>query len=132
HGRGPARWLLEWRRRRRRAQPFTLVPRRQLEQALQRPGSPVYPLMAIGQLREALGHGGEREIGRVDARHLVPVERRRDPRLGRRPHRVGGGHGAVLGVLVVVHEHAVALFLPPLARRERGGAALHVARQRQR
>ena len=42
------------------------------------------------------------------------------------------GDRAVLRVLVVVEEHAVALFLPPLARRERRRAPLDLARQRQR
>ena len=63
---------------------------------------------------------------------LVPGERRRDARVGCRPHRVGAGDGAVLGVLVVVEEDAVALFLPPLARRQRRRAPLDLARERQR
>ena len=46
-------------------------------------------------------------------------ERRRDARVGERPHRVGRAGRAVLGVLVVVEEDAVALLLPPLRRRER-------------
>src|SRR5207245_11446762 len=115
--------LLEVRRPRRVAQTFTLMPCRQLQQALERPGGVLDSRMAIAQLREALGHSGEREIGRVGARHFVPAERRRDPRIGRGPYRVGGGHGPVFGVLVVVHEHAVALFLPTLARRPLGRAA---------
>src|SRR2546430_17474441 len=44
-------------------------------------------------LHDALPICGEREIGRVGARHFVPAERRRDPRIGRGPYRVGGGHG---------------------------------------
>ena len=47
-------------------------------------------------------------------------ERHRDARVGRRPDRPGGGDGAVAGVLVVVDEDAVALLLPPLARRQPG------------
>ena len=66
---------------------------------------------------------------RVD---LVPGQRRRHARVGRRPHRVGRGDGAVLGVLVVVEEDAVALLLPPLAGGERRRAPLDLARQRQR
>ena len=51
---------------------------------------------------------------------------------GRRPHGVRGGDRAVLGVLVVVEKHALAFFLPPLARRAPGHAPLDFARQRQR
>ena len=57
----------------------------------------------------------------------LPVERRRHPRVGLRPHRVGGGDGAVLRVLVVVDEDAVALLLPPLAG---GDARARAARPR--
>src|SRR5207249_7847221 len=39
---------------------------------------------------------------------------------------------AVLGVLVVVEEAAVALLLPPLAARALGRPPLHLARERQR
>ena len=57
-----------------------------------------------------------RSAGSTSA-HLVPAQAARHARVGRRAHRVGGGDGAVAGVLVVVDEHAVALLLPPLARR---------------
>ena len=73
-----------------------------------------------------------REVGRLAVGHLVPGERRRHARVGQRPHRVGRAGRAVLGVLVVVEEHAVALLLPPLRGRERGRAALDLARQRER
>ena len=58
------------------------------------------------------------EIGRVAVGDLVPAERRRDARVGQRAHRVRGASRAVLRVLVVVEEHAVALLLPPLRGRE--------------
>ena len=58
---------------------------------------------------------------------LVPGHGRRDPPVGLRAHRVGAGHRAVLGVLVVVEEHAVALLLPPLAGGEAGRPPLHLA-----
>ena len=74
----------------------------------------------------------QREVGRIAVVDLVPGQRRRDARVGRRPHRVGAGDGAVLRVLVVVEEHAVALFLPPLAGGERRRAPLDLARKRQR
>ena len=50
-------------------------------------------------------------------------ERRRDARVGQRPHRIGRAGRAVLGVLVVVEEDAVALLLPPLRGRERRARA---------
>ena len=74
----------------------------------------------------------QREVARVAVVDLVPGQRRRHARVGRRPHRVGAGDGAVLRVLVVVEEDAVALFLPPLAGRERRRAPLDLARERQR
>ena len=58
------------------------------------------------------------------------VERRGGARVWRRPDRVRGRDRPVLRVLVVVEKHAVALFLPPLARRERGRAPLDLARER--
>ena len=65
-------------------------------------------------------------------RHLVPGERRRHARVGQRAHRVRRAGGAVLRVLVVVEEHAVALLLPPLRGGERRRAPLDLARERQR
>ena len=88
--------------------------------------------MAIADRPEALRHGREREVGGVCCVHLVPRERRRYARVRGRPHRIGRSDGAVLGVLVVIDEHAVALFLPPLAGGELRGAPLDLARQRQR
>ncbi len=59
-------------------------------------------------------------------------ERRRDARVGRGPHRVGGCDRAILGVLVVVDEHAVALLLPPLAGGKTRCARFDFARERER
>ena len=47
-------------------------------------------------------------------------------------HRIGARDRAVLRVLVVVEEHAVALFLPPLAGRQAGRAPLDLAREGER
>ena len=82
--------------------------------------------------REPRRHRRQREVGGVAVVDLVPGQRRRDARVRRRPHRVGAGDRAVLRVLVVVEEDAVALLLPPLARRERRRAPLDLARERQR
>ncbi|OLC58683.1 MAG: hypothetical protein AUH76_16750 [Candidatus Rokubacteria bacterium 13_1_40CM_4_67_11] len=88
--------------------------------------------MAIAERREALWHRRQGKVRGIGGIHFVPLERRRDPRLGGGPHGVRRGDRAVLGVLIVVDEDAMALFLPPLARGELGDAALDVARQRQR
>src|SRR5262249_46212711 len=48
-----------------------------------------------------------------------------------RPDRVRRSDRAVLCVLVVIEEHAVAFFFPPLARGYRGGTTLDFARERQ-
>src|SRR5438105_1939618 len=88
--------------------------------------------MAIAQPLESARHRRQREIARLAVRYLLPVERRRHRRFGRRAHRVGRRDGPVLRVLVVVDEHAVALLLPPLARRELWRATLDLARERKR
>ena len=81
---------------------------------------------------EARGHGSQREIRRVAITNLVPGERRRDTCIGRRPYRVRGGDGTILGVLVVIDEHTVALLLPPLAGGERRCAPLDFTRECER
>ena len=89
------------------------------------PGSP-------SRARSASGHRQQREVAELGVGHLVPGQRRRDASVGRRAHRVGRGDGAVLGVLVVVEEDAVALLLPPLAGRDRRRSPLDVAGQGER
>ena len=61
--------------------------------------------------------------------NLLPRERRRNPRVRQRTHGVSRAGRAVLGVLVVIEEDAVALFLPPLRRRQLRHAPLHRARE---
>ena len=120
------------RRPRRVALAFALVPRRQLEQRFERARrarrSPRDDRPSP-RIAPAWSH---REVRGLAVLDLVPVKRRRHARVGRGPHRVRGGDGAVLGVLVVVEEDAVALLLPPFAGGERGRAPLDLARQRQR
>ena len=89
--------------------------------------------MPVADAREARRHRAQREIGRIGVGDLAPVERRAK-RARRACGRIGvrAGHGAVLGILVVVDEHAVPLLLPPLARGERRHAPLDLAGERQR
>src|SRR5688572_31786286 len=100
------------RRPRRVAEPLLLE---EFQKRVQGTRLRIYAGVTVTELLEALGHGGKGEIGRIAVRDLFPRERRRDPRIGCRPYRIGGCHGAVLGVLVVIDEDALALFLPPLA-----------------
>ena len=93
---------------------------RRVERARAASSMPAWRSPSVGEPRR---HRGEREVARLARVDLVPRERRRDARVRRRPHRVRAGDRAVLRVLVVVEEHAVALLLPPLAGRERRARA---------
>ena len=105
------------------------MPRRQLEQ--RRRASPAARRCPRGDRRASRSAPGivasVKSPGsqRVD---LVPGERRGHARVRRRPHRIGRGDGAVLGVLVVVDEDAVALLLPPLAASRVVGARRSTSR----
>ena len=91
-------------------------------------------MSAVGSpcFAHAVGDGVEAQVARLDVGDLAPLERRRHARVGHRAHRVLRGDGVVLGVLVVVDEHADALLLPPLRRRAAGHAALDLAGQGER
>src|SRR2546425_13365895 len=80
--------------------------------------------MDITQSGEPLRRGLQRERCMVASGDLVPGQGHGYPRIRHRAHRPGRGYGAVLGVLVVVDEHAVALFLPPGAGGDIRGPAL--------
>src|SRR5690242_6388282 len=75
--------------------------------------------MRITAFGEALRDGEDRPVGRIAFGDFAPVERSGDAGIGEGPHGVSRAGGAVLGVLVVVEEDAVALLFPPLRRRER-------------
>src|SRR5262249_44681133 len=66
-----------------------------------------------------------------DVGDLTPLERAADPRVRDGPDGVAGGDRPVASVLVVVHEHAVALLLPPFAGRVARHPALHLSGERQ-
>ena len=83
-------------------------------------------------LAQSARHRLNGQVGRFDVGHLVPFQGAGDPGIGDRAHRVGAGHGAVPGVLVVVDEHPVTFLLPPLAGGQGGGAPLDLAGQCQR
>ncbi len=96
------------------------------------PGAHVDVRSGIAQLAQAAGHGVEAQVARLDVGDLVPAQGARHAGVRRRAHGVARGDRAVAGVLVVVDEHSLALLLPPLAGREVGRTALHLAGQRER
>ena len=101
----------------------------QAQQRLQRPGRLVHAVPRVTEPGEPLRHGVDGERLRVAAGDLVPGQGRRDPGVRGGPHRVGRGHGPVLRVLVVVHEHAVPFLFPPLGGGQLRCPALHLAGQ---
>jgi hypothetical protein len=119
------------RRPRRVALALSLLLLRQLEQTLERARMPIDPGMTIAKLYEAGRHRREREICQLADVDLVPRQRRRHARVRSRPHGIRARHRAVLRILVVVEEHAVTLFLPPLARRQIRRSPLDRARESQ-
>ena len=124
--------LLVVRRPRRVRQPRRLVPGRQLQQPVQRPGRIVHRRPRVPDRGEPGGHGVDRERAGVARRHLVPAQRRGHPRVRHRAHRVRRRDRAVLGVLVVVDEDPVPFLLPPPGRGLLRRAALDLAGQRHR
>src|SRR5262249_7893969 len=108
------------RRPRRGALALGLVLPPQLAERRQRADRSIDPRAGIADLGEPRRDRGDRERLRLAGRHLIPRNGRGDPRVRQRPDRVRGGDGPVLRVLVVVEEDAVALLLPPLARRDVG------------
>src|SRR5215207_5764884 len=109
-----------------------LVAPGELEQLLERAGLLIDVAGRIAERTDATGHGVEAQVARLGLGHLVPAQGARHASVRRRAHGVAGRDSAVAGVLVVIHEHAMALLLPPLARGEVGRAALDLARQRER
>ena len=107
-----------------------LVPGRQCEQPVQRPGRLVHLRPGVADSREPRRDGVDRVLRRIARRHLRPGQRRGHPGVSDRADGVGGRDRAVLGVLVVVHEDAVPLFFPPLGRGQVGRPPLDLPRHR--
>ncbi len=108
--------------------PGGLIFCRQLQQMFERTRRGIHVCVRIADLREARRHGEHGKIRRIALRHLVPMKRRGHAGVGQRPHRVRGAGRPILGVLVVVQEHAVAFFLPPFRTGQRRNAPLHRTR----
>ena len=109
------------------AQALGFVTRGQLEQAVQPADGLIDAFRRIAIAGESIRDRPDRPGGGVHLGDLVPPQRQGGPGIRSRADRVRGGHRPVLRVLVVVEEHAVALLLPPLARRKVGDALFHVA-----
>src|SRR5436190_12908647 len=69
--------------------------------------------MRVAEVAKPAGHGGYCEIRGLAVGHLVPGERRRNARVRGGTHGIRGAGRSILGVLVVVDEYAMTLFLPP-------------------
>jgi len=106
------------------AEAFGFVAGGEGEELIERTGSGVHGFVGVADFGEALGHGQDGEVGWVGVGYLVPVERCGDACVGKRADGVGAGGGAVFGVLVVVEEDAVTLFLPPFGAGEGGDSPL--------
>ena len=128
--RGLAGLLLVVRRPRRVGQARRLVPGRQLEQPVQRPGRLVHLRPRVADRCEPRRDGADGVVRRIAGGHFRPGQRRGYPGVRDRADGIGGSDRAVLGVLVVVHEDAVPLFLPPLGRGQLGCPPLDLPRHR--
>src|SRR5215813_8774310 len=104
---------------------------KKFEQARERARMLIDCRVYVAEPLEARGHRGQSKVGWIGVSDLLPGQRRRDTRVGRWPHRVRRGDGAIFGVLVVVHEYTLAFLLPPLAGSELRRAPLDFARQRE-
>ena len=114
------------------ALPLCLVPVAQLQQRVERADRRLDTRSRVADRGKARRYRVDREGLGLDGRHLVPGQWGGDPRVRQRPHGIGGRHGAVLGVLVVVEEDPVPLLLPPLGRGEIRHTPLHVPREGER
>src|ERR1700689_709134 len=85
--------------------------------------------MRIANFCEAFGNCENGEVGWIAIGNFMPVQRRRDTRVGKRAYGIGRACRTILRVLVVVEEDAVAFFLPPLRTRQIRRAALYRSRQ---
>ena len=88
--------------------------------------------MRIAEFREALRNCEDGEVGWLAVGDLMPVKRCGHAGVRKRAHGIRGACRAILRILVVVEEHAVTLFLPPLRAGQTGRAPLDCTRQRER
>src|SRR5262249_44119035 len=109
-----------------------LLRTRQLQQRVEGAWMRIDVGAPIAQPGEARGHRAQREVLGTARLELLPGDRCRDARVWLRTDRIRARDRAILGVLIVVDEDAVALLLPPLAGRQTGRTALHLAREGER
>ena len=123
------RRLWHFARRGRRRYSGRLLTRRELEQRLQRANGLVDAFGRIADSGKPCRHRVDGECAGLTVRHLGPAQRRRHPCVRTWSDRVRRRGRMVLGVLVVVDEHAVALFFPPLAGGNLGRTSFDFAGQ---
>src|SRR5215472_10602432 len=100
------------------------------QQRFQRADRLVHALPRIADLGEPGRHRVDGERLRLAASNLGPGQRRGHPRVAGGADRIRRRHRAVLGVLVVVNEHAMQLLLPPLRGGQLGRPPLDLPGQR--
>src|SRR5262249_32356033 len=132
HARTFSRRLLKMRRPWRIPEAARLVPLRHLEQLLERSGKSIHRRMWISAFFELVRNREHSEVGGIAIRNLVPVERHRNPRIGKWPHGIRATGRSILRVLVVVEEHSVPFLLPPLGSCKLRRTAFDLTRQRER
>ena len=84
----------------------------------------VHRLVRITNFRKTFRNREHGEVGGIAVGNFVPVKRRGNAGVGERAHGIRGARRTILGVLVIVEEHAVALLLPPFRTGQGGRAPL--------
>src|SRR6202021_3337497 len=92
----------------------------------------VDPGVGIAELREALRNREYGKVSWIAVRHFSPFKWCGHTGVGQRANGICRTRCPILGVLVVVEEHAVTLLLPPFRTGERRRAPLDFARQGER
>src|SRR5271156_1246977 len=88
--------------------------------------------MRIADFGESLRHREYVKVGWFAVRNLVPVKGCGYTRIGDRAYGIPRACCPVLRVLVVIEEHAVTLFFPPLRASQRGHPSLDCTREGER
>lgn len=109
------------------AETLSIVLCREFKQPIEGTGFGVHLPMRIAESGEACWYGKHREVGGLTVGDLLPREGCGDAGIGQRADGVGRTGGAILGVLVVVEEHAVAFLFPPFGTGQGGNAAFNGA-----
>src|ERR1700728_3601171 len=88
--------------------------------------------MRIANFRETLGHRQYGKVGWLAVRYLVPMEGRGYSSIRNRAHGIGGAGRSILGVLIIIQEHPMTLFLSPFRSCQGGHTTLDFTRKSKR